>query len=329
MNICFLDNTLFAYNSNYINSYKLRGAETILINLAVSLAKLKHNVTVLNNCPKNEVISGIKWININYLNEKMDFDLAISNNDCRLFDKIYCKKKILLSHSIQTLEKFLRKKQLFSYYIHRPKVALLSKYHLENRSYLTKLFGHFLLPYGIDEIFLNAEVSDSTKIDNRQAIFTSRSDRNLDLLIKIWINKIFPKFNNGKLLITPTNNFNKAYKDKNIYFRNAGQRANLIKDLSKSRMLLIPGHKAELYCLAAEEARELCLPIITLGIGSLSERVIHNKTGFIAKNENEFSYYALKIFKDDKLWRELRSNLISLRGKKNWNESAKILLNNI
>ena len=93
MNICFLDNTLFAYNSNYIDSYKLRGAETILINLAVSLTKLKHNVTVLNNCPKNEVISGIKWININYLNEKMDFDLAISNNDCRLFDKINCKKK--------------------------------------------------------------------------------------------------------------------------------------------------------------------------------------------------------------------------------------------
>ena len=94
-------------------------------------------------------------------------------------------------------------------------------------------------------------------------------------------------------------------------------------------MLLIPGHKAELYCLAAEEARELCLPIVTLGIGSLSERVIHNKTGFIAENENEFSNYALDIFNDDNLWKDLRSNLINMRGEKNWNKSAKVLLENV
>ena len=49
-------------------------------------------------------------------------------------------------------------------------------------------------------------------------------------------------------------------------------------------MLLVPGHKAELYCLAAEEARELCVPIVTMGIGSLYERVEHEKTGYIAKS---------------------------------------------
>ncbi len=329
MNICFLDRTSFTYNSNDIDSYKLRGAETVLINLAKSLSNLNHNVTILNNCPKNEIISKIHWKNINNLNEKMNFDLAISNNDCKLFDKINSRKKILLSHSIQTLEKFFRKKQFVSYYIHRPKIALLSEYHKKKRTYFTKLFGHFILPYGIDDVFLNTNVQNNKNIDNRQAIFTSRSDRNLDLLIKIWINKIFPKFNNGKLLITPTDNYNETYHQKNIFFRNTSNRTNLINDLTNSRMLLIPGHKAELYCLAAEEARELCVPIVTLGIGSLSERVIHNKTGFIAKNENEFSNYALKIFNDDKLWQFIRSNLINIRGKKNWDDSAKVLLNNI
>ena len=71
----------------------------------------------------------------------------------------------------------------------------------------------------------------------------------------------------------------------------------MINDLNSSRMFLVPGHEAELFCLAAEEARELCLPIITLGIGSLSERVIHGETGFIAKNNDEFSQYAINIFK--------------------------------
>ena len=58
----------------------------------------------------------------------------------------------------------------------------------------------------------------------------------------------------------------------------------MIDDIKKSRIFLIPGHKAELFCLSAQEAKELCVPIVTLGIGSLSERVIHGKTGFIAKN---------------------------------------------
>ena len=73
----------------------------------------------------------------------------------------------------------------------------------------------------------------------------------------------------------------------------------LVEDLLKSKVFLVPGHKAELYCLAAEEARELCIPIVTMGIGSLYERVEHGKTGFIAKNENEFASYTLELFNND------------------------------
>jgi glycosyltransferase involved in cell wall biosynthesis len=94
-------------------------------------------------------------------------------------------------------------------------------------------------------------------------------------------------------------------------------------------MLLLPGHEAELFCLAAEEARELCLPIITLGSGSLSERVIHGVTGFIAKNDDEFSQYTLNLFKDDKLWNDLRLNLFNLRGKKTWDKCAQTLIDNL
>ena len=35
--ICFVDNTDFKYDSSYINSEKLRGAETVLINLSREL----------------------------------------------------------------------------------------------------------------------------------------------------------------------------------------------------------------------------------------------------------------------------------------------------
>ena len=90
---------------------------------------------------------------------------------------------------------------------------------------------------------------------------------------------------------------------------------------------MIPGHKTELYCIAAEEARELCLPIVTLGIGSLRERVLHYQTGFIAKNDNEFVEYTTALFNDDKLWFDIRKNLINLRGSKKWQNIAIEFLN--
>ena len=112
MKICFLDNTKFEYNSNDLYSLKLRGAESVLIHLSYELTKLGHHVTVINNCYKNEIINGVLWKKIQYYKDKQFFDLAISNGDTRLFDKIKSNKAILFSYSLQTIEKFSIKRVL-------------------------------------------------------------------------------------------------------------------------------------------------------------------------------------------------------------------------
>ena len=71
-----------------------------------------------------------------------------------------------------------------------------------------------------------------------------------------------------------------------------------------------PGHKTEIFCLAAEEARELCVPIVTMGYGSLYERVDHGITGFIAKNRDEFINFSVSILTNDDLYLKLKNNLI-------------------
>ena len=182
MKICFLDKTSFQYNYKDLNSPKLRGAEITLLNLSYAVSKMGHDVTIINNCPKNEFLHNIRWININELSENYEFDLAISNNDCNFFNLVRSSKKILLSHSLQNIEKFIRKKQFFSYLKYKPKIALLSKYHYMNRSLITKMFGHFFLAYGVDDIFLNSKLINHNKIDKNQAIFISRPDRNLEKL---------------------------------------------------------------------------------------------------------------------------------------------------
>ena len=323
MKICLLDKTDFEYSLNDKHSNKLRGAETILINLYQQLKNLKHDVYVFNNCPKEINNDNSNWYNINKLNyfNNVVFDVAISNADARLFDNILVKRKFLISYSLQSLEKFIRKRQLIAYLMHRPTILLLGEYHRSIRSKITSMFGAEILPFGVDDVFINTKLKMNT--DNNLAIFTSRADRNSDLLIDIWNNKIQPKNHNLKLLITPVikNNSNP-----NIIKRNLSSQKNLINDLLKSKIFLVPGHKAELFCLAAEEARELCLPIVTLGIGCLSERVEHEKTGFIANNENEFSNYVIELFKNDRLWNQMRSNLIKLRGSVNWTKATNNLL---
>ena len=315
MKICFLDKTEFEYSEEDKYSSKLRGAETILINLSIELKKLGHDVTVFNNCPmKNRS----NWININnHIKNDIFYDLAISNADARLLDTVNANKKVVLSYSLQSLEKFIRKNQLIAYLKHKPTYFLIGEYHKKNRSKLISLFGADILNLSVDDIFLETKLKDS--INHDQAIFTSRPDRNLDLLLDIWKNKIYPINNRIKLLVTPNNLCIDKY---NVVHRVMGSQQNLIDDLLSSRVFLVPGHKAELYCLAAEEARELCVPIVTMGIGSLSERVINGKTGFIANSYDEFAEYTLELFRNNDLWNKIRNNLIDLRGKNNWTSST-------
>ena len=324
MKICFVDNTNFQYDSESINSEKLRGAETVLINISKELNSLGNEITVINNCSTSKKIDNINWVNINAVKNIDYFDAVIANGDCNLFKFAKSKNNILFSHSLQSLEKFIRKKQLLSYLKYKPKICFLSKYHKKKRSKLLYFFGHIDLRWAVDDIFLKTEIP--SEINNNQGIFFSRPDRNLELLLDIWKNKIIKKNDKLKLLATE-NSYNIV--DNSIISRKLDDRMKLINDLKNSRVCLIPGHKAELYCLVAEEAKELCVPIVTLGIGSLSERVDHGKTGYIANNKDEFAHYTLQLFKNDNLWTSMRMNLMNQRGYQTWNLTAKNLLNQI
>ena len=165
MKICFLENTKFEYSYKDVHSSKLRGAENILINIAQHLTLLGHNVTVYNNCDIGTHKENSNWFNINQINKKSNttFDLAISNGDTRLLKKVFAKKYIVFSYSLQSIEKFLRKGQLYSYLKYRPTYFLIGDYHKKNRSKLISLFGVQILKLGIDDKFLNANIPSDIK----------------------------------------------------------------------------------------------------------------------------------------------------------------------
>tara|TARA_Y100000591_G_C21818377_1_gene692101 strand:+ start:201 stop:1190 length:990 start_codon:yes stop_codon:yes gene_type:complete len=324
MKIFFLEKSI-PFCSNDLNSGLLGGTEKTLINITNELAKNKNlEIKVFNLCYNKEVINNVEWNNINNFNNSVFADVIIAFSDINLFNNFKSKKKFLWSHSIQNLEKFIRKKQLLSYLKHKPVLILEGEFHFKNRSFVTSFFGKKILKLAPDYEFISESI-DVDFIPPKNCIFTTKSDRNLNLLLNAW-ERIFLSNKNAKLYINPPFNLNQNQSNQNIFLREKGSKQKLISDLKNSRLMLVPGHKGEVYCLAAEEARELCIPIVTLGYGSLYERVIHNKTGFIAKNIDEFIYYSHKLLNDDNLYLQIRKNLYNLRNSRNFSHVANDLL---
>ena len=316
----------FPFNSNDLNSNIVGGSEKTLINISNQLAKLENiTVKVFNNTKNKITINNVEWNNLINIKDATVPDYLICMSDANLLSLIYCKNKFLWSHSIQSFEKFFRKGQLIPFFKYKPIVLLESNYHYINRSFITSPFGKRIIQIAVDDDFINTNV-DEFFLPDKNAIFTTRSDRNLDFLLKCW-EYIKIKTDNSNLYINPPYNLEEKYKKLSVKFRIKGDKSNLIKDLLNSKVMLVPGHIGEVFCLAAEEARELCLPIVTMGIGSLKERVEHGVTGFIAKNEMEFINYSVQLLNDNNLYFKIKNNLIKKRNSRNYKNVTKNLLN--
>ncbi len=323
IHIYFLEKS-FPFNGNDLNSSIIAGSEKTLINIANKLASKKDiNVKVFNSTNNEQKINNVDWININRLNSFPKPEIVISMSNMGLFPNYSC-KKFLWSHSIQSLEKFIRKGQLIPFIKHRPRLILESFYHYNNRSYLTSAFGKDILKICADIDFINADI-DKNKIPPNNVIFNTRSDRNLNLVLKAW-RDIKSEVHDAVLYINPPFNLSDEDKSLDIKIREKNNKFDLIKDLSNMKLMLNPGHKGEVFCLVAEEGRVMCVPIVTLGIGALSERVDDKITGFICKDLNDFVKKSIDILNNNNLYLQIKSNLFDIRNMRNYEHVVEDLL---
>lgn len=322
--IYFIENSV-SFNFSDLNSPNIAGSEKTLINIAYELSKNNNLIIkVFNKHNETSFHNNLLWTNINNIDPNDMPDYLIAMADANLLTKINCKKKFLWSHSVQPIEKFIRKKQFLPFIINKPILLLEGEYHYKTRSFLTSFFGKKILPIATDYDFINSNVK-LNHIPKQKAIFTTRSDRNLKFLLDCW-KEIKKKSPASELHINPPYNLSNDDKKNNIILRNKGDKSELINDLLSSRVMLNPGHKGEVFCLAAEEARELCLPIVTMGYGSLYERVTHNETGFIAKNKEEFINLSVKLLNNDDIYLNFKKNLHLKRNSRSYKDVANDLL---
>ena len=326
--ILIIDNSGLSFTGDDLNGPVLRGTETSLILLSEALAEKNISVFFATKTNEEKKINGVHYINQNNIDKERTYDLTIAVSNANLFNKIKSIKKAIFSVSNQSLEKFIRKRQLVSTYTHKPTIVTLCEYQFKKRSFLTSPFGKLTIPITVDKQFINEEV-DINFIPPKKAIYNIRSNRNLNILLKIWTDLIYPKDRNLEFHITPDLiEYSDKLKNHNIFLRTIGNRREMIDELKHSRVLLYLGHKSDIFTLTAEEAIKLCVPVITYGIGSLSERVSHGNNGFIAKNSSEFAKYTIDLMNDDSILRELKTKMFKKRLEITWSVIADTWIKN-
>lgn len=325
--IIIIDNSNLSYTGEDIDGKIVRGTEASLILLAEQFARMDLNVDFCNSVTSEKKINGVNYFNKNKISKKIQYDLAIVISDANEFNRVNSIKKAVFSNSNQPLEKFLRKKQLFPYLKYKPTIITLCDYQFKKRSFLTSFYWKKTIPITVDPKFLSVEI-DEKKVPEKKVVYNIRSNRNLDKLIEIWCEKIFPFNKEFKLYITPgLINYSNSHRKNNIFLRSIGTRQEMIDELKNYRALTYLGHKSDIFTLTAEEAIKLCLPVITFGIGSLDERVTHMETGFIAKNDQEFADYTIKLLNDDLFYLNMKLKMKMRRKDNNWEIIANEWLN--
>ena len=174
------------FNNNYLDTPFIAGSEKTLINISNELSKNENLIIkVFNKTNEPIKLGNLEWNNIKEICKYEAPDYLIAMSDAKLLSFTKSKKKFLWSHSVQPIEKFIRKKQLFSFFKYRPKMILEGEYHYNTRSFLTSFFGKKILPIAVDYDFTSIKIN-LPDIKNKNAIFTTRSDRNLYFLIDCW-----------------------------------------------------------------------------------------------------------------------------------------------
>ncbi len=149
------------------------GSEEAIIQLTKQLVKLGWDVTVYNNCIKEQIKDGVKWVRYERFNPRDMFNILVSwrNN---MLDAKTASKRYIDVHDVPDLRYY--DKEL----VDGTKLLVKSKYHRDRFPDLPD-DQFVIIPNGISmEQFKNPK-----KVENN-LVWTSSYDRGLDNLLEMW-----------------------------------------------------------------------------------------------------------------------------------------------
>ena len=319
----------------------LGGVESPLIGLVEELASRGHEVLVRNMCAAPLLYKGVDWAPIHdvkpYANLPSEADLYVANRGDKLIDLMPNAKRTIFW--IHNPANFLLK---WRYFVRlwkvRPAIIFIGKYHMSTYPRWAPGGDRIIIPYGIPESFRTADTS--LQIPRPRAVFTSSPLRHLDWILDLWSNKIHPKVPEAELHVfsgsatygsvgdAKSQEMQKVLDqaetmaNKGVILRGPLPKTQLIDEFREARVILYRGDLNETFCLAVGEAQAMGVPGVVEDLGSMRERVIDGKTGFVANGAKDFSNSACDLLTNDNLWKTQHNAALKHQRRWGWAEAA-------
>ncbi len=292
-----------------------------MIHLTSALAARGHTVCVVGAVQVARAFAGVQWLPADTC---ASGDVCVAVNDARLLAG-QAGHPIVWFHNEVGAWREVRKGRLAALWRYRPVAVFIGTEQARKASRLLPFRRRVVIPYGLPPAILAATPGVETPAPH--AVFTSQAYRGLREVIAMWRTMVSPAIAGARLTAYVGSGDVAAYAaladgDASIAIRRRIGNAEMLDVLRASRVLLAPGHISETFCLAAAEAVAMGVPVVTLGIGSLKERVVDGVTGFVSGDWKGMAESTNRILSDDALWAGMRSAGLRTRDGQDWTEIA-------
>ncbi len=299
----------------------LGGTEQALIGLTSALAARGHAVTVAGGATADRCFRNVCWRSPGAV---PDGSVTVAINDATLLPAT-CGLPLVWFHNEVEFGREWRKGRLPALRRHRPAAVFIGTEQARCASRLLPFRVRKVIPYGLPDRILQS--APAAAPPGPQALFTSQAYRGLARIIRLWRRRVAPDHPAATLTAYIADADVPAYAAlaggaPSISVRGRVGNERVLQVLRGSRLLLAPGHRSETYCLAAAEAIAMGVPVLTLGIGSLKERVADGVTGFVCRGWRDMAARTGQILTDDALWARLHAAGLATRQRNDWANAA-------
>jgi glycosyltransferase involved in cell wall biosynthesis len=306
----------FAFDAAIADEGPLGGAETAFVALAEALAARGHSVEVGNRCEHELAHNGVRWLALGR-DLPHSCDLYIGSRSHRVIGLVrHSKCRLFWLHNPA---RYLRKpRNAWRLACYRPTLVVTGAYHAKTVPRWLLHGGCETIPYGLFDRF-RAAVPREPPLP--RAIFTSNPQRGLDWLLDLWVRRIAPAVPKAELHIYGGPTLYGVFGAKHAgemeavlaraealasrgvrRFAPVGREA-LAAALAGARVMLYRGDPGESFCLALAEAQAMGVPAVVTSLGAVAERVSDGVSGHVAANDEDFATAAIRVLREDNLWR--------------------------
>jgi|SRR5579862_4099756 len=323
-----------AFDGRTAESGPLGGAETAFVALAEALAARGHRVLARSRCRAPLIHKGVHWGPL-AAGVPDSCDLYIGNRGYPVMGLVpHARRRLFWLHNPA---RYLKKpKNLWRLAWYRPTLVLCGPYHASSVPPWLPSGGRVIIPYGIlDEFRLTAVREPPAP----RAVFTSNPLRGLDWLLDLWEREIAPALPEAELhLYSGPAVYGAggeaasrmeavlaradALSAKGVRRHKPVRHDELAAVLAEARVMLYRGDPGEAFCTALAEAQSIGLPAVVQPLGMVAERVVDGVTGCVAADDRAFAAAAVRLLRDDDLWRRFHREALARQRGLSWDEVA-------